>query len=238
MVAIRPRFIKKPKESCDFLKQTSTRIINETKTGKTTITINVTLPPYVLPYYWKRYLMSFNDVVQQTERIPAKLYWMSALLYGVDVCASALKPSYSCLDNVIVINKITAIKKILKAQKITLSSLNVMQPNMSLKHIPPPPTLCISMKDMKFIRSIKHEDCKAFDILDVSDVFKLNETKYIPIDTQGDCIIAKRLVLLSDFEKSGKQQAKGFATRPLIVRVKDSKEMFALVEDVVCLKQI
>ncbi len=228
MVAKRPVFTKKPSLHNNFLKQTSCRQLSK----QSTISITVNLPPYVLPHYWAQYALSMSDIAKQSEHIPAKLYWIAALLYGIDVCASAVKPSYSCRDHVIIMNKSTAIKKIIKSQKITLSKTDKIVS--SKIHIPQAPAINLSKEDMDALLSMETHQLKIGEVRGVSSLFTWKDLQFLPVGMDGSCIVLKRVVLASDFQKSGKQQSSGYATRPLLFHIHNKPEtIYALAEDIV-----
>jgi hypothetical protein len=126
MVTTKSKFVAGPILSHQSLCQSSSRVVHygDNIHGPTTINVNAKLPPFVLPYYWLLAKLSFVDILKQAEDIPARFFWISALMYGIDIGGSSIRTSLSSYDQNIVAAKPTAIHKILKAQQITLSAEN------------------------------------------------------------------------------------------------------------------
>jgi hypothetical protein len=232
-------FILSPEERYDQLQQTSTRSItfNDDMHGPTIITLTLTLPPFVLPYFWKRYKLSKQDIKRYANYFPAQYYWLTALLFGIDVIASAIKPSFASAQEVSISCKPLALLKILKlCDHISPRSVLSTQ----TQHIPPPPFFIVSADTIQYLSSMIYHDLKPFVKNPVSKLFPLHGTLYLPIHAEQDGILLKRVVKESDFIASGKH-TRGCATLPLWIEVVDAELpkntiCFAVVEDCILLK--
>ncbi len=242
MVVNKPVFIENPSFSHDFLQQRSKRRVSHSKYGQTTITTVLTLPPHVQPHYWLKYKLSYSDILKQTEDIGAKFYWLSALVLGIDVCASAIKPSYSCRDYVIIMNKVTAIKKILKSQSLLLSAIDKIVHFQPQIVTPRAPIVRFNLEQLQQTENVcrnkngeyVYYEPKPFSICVVKDVLRINDSIFLPIGFQDNHVLLKRAVLSEVFSLSGKQQASGYATRPFLFYIDHHPEtVFALAEDII-----
>lgn len=225
------KFSTLPSLSCDGLKQTSTRTIKYSNDEHfpTTVTVNFTLPPYVLPFYWKQYNLSLKDILQQSDDIPAKYYWLSALLYGIDTSASSVKASFACKDQVLISSKPIAIKKIIKAESIKLPTENKLI-NLN-SHKPATPKILLSREDMHKISKLICTGIKPFEIPIIKGLFLYQDCFYLPFALEEDSVLLNRCVLQKNYIDSGKE--KNFMSKPLLVKNEYDNEIYALVEDIV-----
>lgn len=238
-------FIQPPSYQNDYLRQTSTRQItlgkNDDMHGPIIISVSTTLPPYVLPYYWQKFGLHPQDILKQLEHIPARLCWVSALFHGVDVSASSVHPSLSCVEQVTLFGKPTALKKIAKMQKFPWNAKDHSQSQLLdekgtniPKQVPPVPFKKVSPDDFKtackFLISQKH--CALFqeEAEDISGFFQFNQMKFVPTQIIDNYVLLKRVVLFEEYQKSQKQQSTiGFASYPPLLTYQG--KLFAIVED-------
>ncbi len=225
-------FLVPPTLSYEGLKQTSTRSISYTNDEHyaTILTVTTTLPPYVLPSYWKQYALSLEDILKQSDDISAKYYWLSALLYGIDASASSIKASFACMHQVLVSSKPTAIKKIIKVEMIKLSQTNNLALNFTF-HKPATPRFFLPKEDMIKISRLICTGLKPFEILPAKGLFSFKNFLYLPISLEEDSILLNRVVLKDTYDESGKE--KSLISHPLLIKNEIDDKIYALVEDIV-----
>ncbi len=210
-------------KSNDFLSQSSTRKLSNVNDphGPIFIHIQTTLPPYVLPHYWKQFNLSKADVLLQAEFIPAKFYWVAALLSGIDVSASALRPSSSTIDQIGMNGKPSAIKKLAQHHRVKFNdSVSVISNSHSVKHVPPLPRVRVHPSEFK---DLQLKDSK-------KRTFEYGPWTFVPIATEKDCILLNRVTPLINYEQS-KRQRSGYASKPRQIMINNSPH--ALVEECV-----
>jgi hypothetical protein len=220
-------FLLDPTESCEQLLQVSKRLISykDDVHEPTLVDVAFNLPPYVVPSYWNRYHLSAHDIKRQAQYIPAKLYWMSALWQGIDVIASAIKPSFASPQDILVLCKPLAILKIVGNPLSTISQL--VKHN---RHIPPPPTAVISHEKMQLLSTMIFHELKPFDLNPVCSLFSYLGTNYVAVNMNDDGILLKRVVPINVFNQSTKAK-NTLATTPILLEVANT--IYAVVEDCV-----
>ncbi len=226
------KFLVQPTLFCDGLKQTSTRTIKYSgdEHYPTIVKITLTLPPYVLPSYWKQYNLSLKDILQQSDDVPAKYYWLSALLYGIDTSASSVKASFAFRDQVLISSKPIAIRKIIKTEMMKLPLINNLSCNLT-SHKPATPKILLSKEDMSKISKLICTGIKPFDIFSTKGLFLWANKLYLPIALEEDSVLLNRVVLQSYYLESGKE--KNYMSRPLLIKNESDNQIYALVEDIV-----
>ena len=224
-------FIIKPTLLCDGLKQISKRSISYStdEHERTVFTLTTSVPPFVLPYYWKLYELSEEDVLLQSNSISPKFYWLSALLHGIDASASCLKASFACMDQVLISSKPAAIKKIIKSEGTNLFKKSVFLHDFTF-HKPLTPKIIVSKAEMLQISKLVVTNIKPFDIVSVQGFFKWKDNAYLPVFLAEDAILLNRVVLETDFNLSGKQQS--YMSKPLVVLNLADNNKYVLAEDV------
>ena len=229
-----PVFLQEPMEVLDGLQQVSTRQIHYPKDphGPTIVSVQLTLLPYVLPTYWERHRLSLEDIKQtHADVIPPKFYWLAALLYGIDVIASSIRPSFRCMHEVLISQKPLAIEKMMKQKKVNFPTKSNLLSSSS--HVPSPPQAHVTPEEMNLLSKMIYHDIKPFDVMDVPHLFPWQNGLFIATTLEQDGILIQRCVLYDNFIQSKKQQPHGYASRPLLIRVQGT--LYAIVEECVLL---
>lgn len=249
-------FIQGPTYNHHFLQQISTRILeyieplqkvpkkykkepNQSITsihGPTIVTMTTTLPPFVLPYYWKFCHLSFNDLLKQAENLPAKLYWISCLLHGIDVSPLVMKPSSSLCD-VIIPSKKIPIQKIVRSQEMILSDIDRCIHH-SKHHVPCLPKIIVSREVMSHLSSLIYPNLHLNENNNdqhVPGIFTFNNLLFLPVSFLEDGILLKRVVPFLQYCQSGKLIPDCYASTPLTFTCTINKhdEKFAVTEDAI-----
>jgi hypothetical protein len=240
-------FLIPPTEKYDSLQQISSRQIQYTNdiNGPTKIDVCFTLPPYLLPSYWSKNNLSHSDVKRHAEFFPTRFFWLVALLFGIDVIASAIKPSCASAQDVLICCKPLALQKIIATTHTTFAPNSNIMTQTQTQHQPAPPICIVSNETMKYLSSMVYHELKPFEINVVGSLFtfqeehndnkkrKRDENQYLAITMERDGILLKRCVKEEDYLLSGKQK-KGYATRPIWIQVQS--QIYALVEDCIMVK--
>lgn len=248
---MKSRFIQSPTYTCDFLRQSSIRELKvpADEHGPIVIHVTTTLPPYVLPYYWTLFGLRANDILHQLEHIPARLCWVSALFHGIDVSGSSLRPSLSSFDQVTLCGKPTALKKIAKTRKFPWKPDN-SGPSAALSSAALSSNECKNLPPVPIVKFTPEQYSRAMDLLyasecqnklhgtiEANDFLMWKEIPFLPVclaenlAEEKSKILLKRVVTHDNYKDSGKQKAHGLATQPVLVRKREGKQLYAMVED-------
>ena len=197
--------------------------------GPSVISMKLHLPCFAVPTYWARYNLSREDVICISEHVSAAVFWLIALLLDVNVSASAVRPSFSSAETVLVSSKAIAYRKIERVIQHTFSSVSVLEMGLaSIDHVPALPVCRVSVKAMSFLKNILYPKLSSFRNNTVSSHFVHNCIPWLARSVEGDAVFAQRLIHLSDFNNSGKYHG-SYSSRPLVVTLHG--EPFVLAEE-------
>jgi hypothetical protein len=189
------------------------------------------LPPFLSKAYIQRHNLSMNDMGRILDNYPAEFVWYEALLNGIGVSASALKPSFLKLDNVLMSSKAIATKKLWKTYNHSFNSVDMLniQASSSLDHFPPLPTHPISLSQMEHLHSIICSTLDIFNVNVVPGLFQWNNMLWLPCGMEDTSIFCKSVCEFEVYEAairevfSNPEKEKPLSTRGLVVLCQEKR---------------
>lgn len=199
-----------------------------------TTTMKFTLPPYAFHTYWAFHNLSYVDVVDILKVYPAQYIWMSALLYGIDIQASAIKPSFSGRFDILVSSKSIALKKIIYIAKHMFPTLGMSKlNNVYSTQIPPIPTHIISSTDLTVLKTKFIPHTCIFDVKDISGFYTWNSSQWFPVGIEKDLILCKRVHKQADFIRVRNPTTSNLPLCATPLQVRYQNELFVLLDEAI-----
>ena len=193
------------------------RVVLVKTDGEFQTTIETNIPRYCLPEYWIFHKLTYNDILTITDCLPAQYCWITVLLMGIKVSASAIYPSYASMYDVLISSKIIAIKKIIKKTNLTWAHNTDSKVLYSHGHIPPIPFHMLP--DDMFEKIGKHI-VPLLCIMNVNEVtflFEWSENIWLPREHNDKCIRCQMVIPMNEFIDHMQIAPKDmvYATRPI-----------------------
>jgi len=195
--------------------------------GPSTISIQLHLPCFALPTYWTRYNLSQEDVLNISDHISASVYWLMAMLLGIDVSASAVRPSFASPDTVLVSSKAIAYRKIEKILNYSFHPHPTLEMGLaSIDHVPALPRIIVDKAQLDMLQGMLYPNLTAFETNRISTCFHHNGMQWVARACEGDAIFAQRLIPLEVFNLSGKYNG-SHSSRPLLLALDGATHVLA-----------
>jgi hypothetical protein len=202
--------------------------------GMRTTTMVFTLPPFMLPSYWKRHQLSDADVTALLEFVPARYVWMSALLSGMDIGTSSIRPSFAFRNDMLISSKAIAMRKIKRGHVLPVDpSVLDMVSAASLDHIPPLPRHCVTEETMHEARRLLVPALSVFEVTEVPGFVNWHGVDYLPHTIEGSAVHCIRIYPSEEYAREHLTQSTCLANTP--VRVLYNKVVYVLLDESILL---
>lgn len=198
----------------DDLTQTAkqTNVHENDVNGPTHIEMVFRLPVFVLPLYWARHQLSYDDMTGVTSYLPATMFWMAAMLRGINASASCIKPSFANAHSVLVSSKAIAIKKLIKASNFVFSNSNKLDTAyISIDHVPPLPKHGIAEKDLVALKKCIYPHITIDSPANVECLYPMFSCLWLPLSVEDDGVLLKRVVDYDSYKASGRSTTAPFS---------------------------
>ncbi len=194
------------------------------------VKMHVRLARCLMPSYWKFAKLSRADVQSILGYSHAKDVWLLALALGViSLSPSSFRTSYTSLNDIAIGSRQPAIKNILaKFELEFVHNQEVILDNgsLSLDHVPALPKFYLTKQEYDRLSTTILPELKFFsEPMEIHSIFHYREnTLWVAIHFEGECLYAVKLWPKSIFEKSGRQNAALKCSQlPLVKFIKDQK---------------
>ena len=196
-----------------------------------TTTMEFTLPPYAFHTYWGTHELSDVDIVKILKQYPAQYIWMSALLYGVDVPVSAIKPSFSGRFDVVIGAKIVAFKKIKTTSRFVSGIVPRLDFNSS--QVPSVPKHIISTSDLILLNTKFVPHTSIFEVKDINGFFTWKSCQWFPTGIENNAILCKKVCDGETFFKAKDPKGLGLPLCATPLQVRYQNKLFVLLDEAV-----
>lgn len=201
--------------------------------GPTTTTCDLNLPLIILDSFWKRHNLSMSDVQKCIEFVPAQTIWLLALLHGIDLSSSSLKPSFADDTSILVSSKAIAVKKILRGLEHTFGPVDRITAGtpVNVHHVPHLPIHYVptTVYDT-FSRNIA-PNLDIFSVNRVPTILEYLGLRWVPRQYEGAFVYCNRVATVEEFERSRKFIGRGLATRGYVVQPDDRQGRYVCTEE-------
>jgi hypothetical protein len=193
------------------------------------VKFRLTLSRCLMPSYWKFAFLSKQDVRAILDVLPSRDVWLLGLAIGaVTLAPSSFRTAYAHLGDILITSKANVITRILLKYE-QMFSIN-QQPMLdtsaiSLHHVPALPKFFIPKMEYDKLSACILPDFQFFGpVAKVNQFFTYREnSQWIAIAFEGDCLYALRIVTDDDYKKSEREKRFGVATKMPIVMIADQK---------------
>jgi hypothetical protein len=228
--------------SNDDLVQSSQRdvsLINHKNGEKSNvcIDINISLPIYLCPKYWKRHGLSSDDLRYIFNKTPAVILWRLVLLLGMDLSSSSVRPSVSKNYDMIVSSKNFAVIKIFERLDLEDFFFGVTENVLQLEyqqlqqHVPILPVYQVDVSQYRQITSDPIPTWTCFGINIITNTITVKGILWAAnrMEELGLCCI--RLIDTSDYTKQLFREG-SMLNKPMSVQY-NNKSYFTVDEKII-----
>jgi hypothetical protein len=212
----------------EFQEKYNGLVLKATIFGEVVVKLRLTLSRCMMPSYWKFAFLSRRDVMSILDFLPARDVWLLGLGLGVvSLSPSIFKTAYAHLGDILITSKAGVITRILqKYEQLFEQNQQAMLDTSaaSLHHVPALPKFFLYKQEYTKLSSTLTTNFQFYntDQIDVKEIFDYREdTKWIAIAFEGDCLHALRLVPYATYIKARHEKQLCVATKMPLLTYKD-----------------
>ena len=183
--------------SHDELSSSICRIIHEKYDihGPMSISIHMTLPPFLTSTYVTRHKLSPVDIRYLIDVLSTQIVWLSAVVLGIDMPISAIHMSKANHRDVYITNKNIVVAKLVNKLQSHTAVENKIDSINTYGHVPSLPRHVISDTEYIFLHSII-SPCTSIYNNHVPSMYIWGGKQWIGLSMEGIYIYAVRIVSL------------------------------------------